>query len=153
MSLADRLKGIPPQRMGAFFEEAYGRQSRLAGIATTVFPDGCEVLPGGRLRRVRTPFDWVQSLNGKSAYIDTKTCGNYFNHSEITHHQVSELLWHEQHGVKAGYVIWLRKCDQVAFFHAGMLVNLLGKPGSIKDHTGGILLGGFDDFNPRKLFL
>ncbi len=115
-------------------------------------PDGCRRL-GKRIVPVATAFDWILSLNGRAALIDTKSHDDFtFRHSKITPHQALELRLHERQGIVAGYVIHLRKANAVVYASAGLLCARIGKNGSIAlGDPGVVLLGGYQDFNPAIL--
>src|SRR3954467_8667995 len=98
--------------------------NRTRGLAITRFPDGCKVVGNNKLGRVKTPWDWVVSYNGKTALIDTKTtASNSFPHSKIEHHQVKEMSSQSLAGMAAaGYVIWFRQSDGV-YFASSLFLN------------------------------
>ena len=123
-------------------------------MAITRFPDGCKVLRGNKIIRIKTPFDWVLTFGGVTALIDTKTTNlDSFPHSKIEAHQVAEMLAHSQSGAKAGYVIWFRKTDDLFFLSALTLSQLLNKRGSIKckDEISNYL-GKSKDFKAKMIF-
>lgn len=112
-------------------------------MAVTRMPDGCKVLRDNKLIRVKTPFDWILSHQGRTALIDTKTCTtSSFPNSKIETHQVTDMLCHEQNGIMAGYVIWFRESDGVIFVPASTLCELIKRRGSIpENHPKAIHLG------------
>lgn len=123
------------------------------GLAITRFPDGCKIVKYGELVRVKTPWDWVVSYNGKTALIDTKTTeGNSFPHSKIESHQVKEMYSHSIAGSNTtGYVIWFRKSDGVYFASSLLLNNLLNVRGSVKPDMLQFL-GNSSTFKPQIMF-
>lgn len=148
-----RIAGQKAQSNGALFEKMFETHCHRVGVVATRMPDGCKQV-GPKIIRVKTPWDWIVSLNGKTALIDTKTCLDAgFRHSSIQDHQVSEMLAHEMTGVLAGYVIWLRKSDMVIFLPATELCELMRFKGSVTEkHPRAIILGDARAMDPKKLF-
>lgn len=155
--LKNRFRGKRAKAFGGLFEDIFSRNCLRTGIGITRIPDGCRRLSHTRLIQIKSPFDWICSYQGKSIFIDTKTNqGNAFQHSLIDEHQVKSLRMHETRGAIAGYVIWLRKPDQVLFVPAGTLEKRMQIIGSISVesvHSDGIIcLGSQIDFNLFPLF-
>ncbi len=152
-SNASRMPPLSPQKEGKLFESNFQKIAMSRGISITRMPDGCRAMPGGKIARVPTPFDWFMSLNGRTALIDTKsTMDATFRYSKITPHQVLELRSHERQGVTAGYVIYLRGANSVIFMGAGQLCARIGKEGSIAPlDLGVVLLGSGSNFDPSVL--
>lgn len=148
-----RLQGQRAKAFGALFENMFQNTCRRTGIAVTRVPDGCRSLGSHKLIRVKTPFDWICTYMGKTALLDTKTClGHAFSHSQIAEHQIHELVHHEINGATAGYVIWLRKNDDVIFVEAKELEQLAKKRGAISvGDPYARLIGKGRDFNPRAI--
>lgn len=127
--------------------------NRTSGLAITRFPDGCRVVGQNKLVRVKTPWDWVLSYNGRTALIDTKTTeGNSFPNSKIESHQIEEMVSHSVAGTNStGYVIWFRKPDGVYFASSTLLNNLLNVRGSVKPDMLQFL-GKSSTFKPQNIF-
>lgn len=104
--------------------------------------------------RVKSPWDFVASFNGRTALLDTKTTGaNSFPHSQIDENQVNAMLPHERLGAIAGYVIHTRENGQVFFIRASALNQCRRIRGGIEPtHPDAIRLGAIHDFSPRLLF-
>ena len=147
--------GAKAQAFGALFENLFLNSCRKNGIVTTRFPDGCKSIGQNRIIRVKTPFDWILSFNGKTALIDTKTTdSDSFSHSKIIIHQVTEMSAHQRAGTIAGYVIWFRKSNRVIFMNALDLFELSLKPGSIKkDEYKSKIIGIDSNFDMRLVFI
>lgn len=146
--------GLVQQSFGDLFERLFHLQcARTRGIAVTRFPDGCKVLRQNKIVRVKTPWDWVVSFNGKTALIDTKTTeGDSFPHSKIEDHQIREMVTHSEAGNNTtGYVIWFRKSDGVYFASSLLLNNLLKVRGSLKTDMLQFL-GKSSAFKPQIMF-
>ena len=114
---------------GNAFEEILARAARFEGIAIIKIPDGARRVPrpGGRplLLPVKTPFDFFFAKNGKVAVVDAKTTsGSNFSYGMITVHQVLSLLDMENNGVRAGYIVYFRKVNQIVFLSATQLALL-----------------------------
>lgn len=148
------LRGRKAQAQGAAFEALFLRAATSHSIVTTRIPDGCKQLPGGKIRRVPTPFDWAMSLKTKVAFIDTKCLDkNTFPHASIEPHQALALLRHELEGITAGYIVWLKKTNKVIFIPAKLLCEAMQKTGSISEQTPGTIdLGTMEAMNLKVLF-
>jgi len=156
-SLNDYRKnqGRKAKAFGDLFESMFKYTCHKLGIAITVIPPGCKSMGGTRIIRVKSPFDWICTYQGKTALIDTKTCiGNAFPHSQISDHQIHELVHHQISGAIAGYVIWLRKSDRIIFLDALTLEKRAQKPGSINDELPEARsLGNGKSFDPTQMFI
>ena len=149
-----RLAGSRAKAWGSFFEDAFATKCRFSAMAITRIPDSCRQISAQRMIRVKSPFDWIVSFDGKSLVIDTKTTmANAFGFSQIDPDQVRELLHHERAHVLAGYVVWLRGVDQVIFVPASLLAAAIGEEGSFKQDSPGVWrLGSSLEFDLRKIF-
>ena len=140
------------QAFGDLFETVFLRTCRGNGVAITRIPDGCKQV-GKRIIRVKTPWDWALSYNGRSAFIDTKTVDKVsFAYSSVTDHQVRALHTHEAAGAVAGYVIWFRPSDQVVFIPASRLLTSQGRTGSFSMSDDGVQPIGNHLFDIRLIF-
>lgn len=155
-SASRRVAGYLSKRNGQAFEEIFQLVCRQNRIACTRIPDGCRSIGRNRLMRVKTPFDWVISHDGKSAMIDTKsTLAGTFPHSAIDRNQVKAMMEHCLVGVLAGYVIATQKNHQVFFIPATILIELSFQRGSIsaQDQDRNVIpLGPLTTFNPKLIF-
>lgn len=138
------------KRVGEFFEDIFQSSCMKNRIVCTRIPDGCRRIGPQRLIQVKTPWDFVITYGGKSAFIDTKTHDDKcFRHSFIEKHQVEEMVKHVFQGGIGGYVIWLREIDSVFFMPAAALFRHMGERGSFTDsHPNAIKLGPHLGFNP-----
>lgn len=134
----------------------FQHQCKAEGIAITRIPDGCRTLGPRKLIRVKSPFDWILSLNGRAALIDTKTTqGDTFPNSKIDACQVGEMLNHAP--VLSGYVVRFERLAILAFIPATILSESIERRGSISTLTPGVVHLGpaFDLWRSttiRKLF-
>jgi hypothetical protein len=155
-SLSRRIAGSKSREYGQLFEKRLESACHRMGVAFVRIPDGCIMVRGrgGMVipKRVKTPFDFVISMQGRSAFIDCKTIesGN-FTHSMITSHQVNSLMTMENAQNLAGYVVWYRDVDKIIFYQASVLKAL--KPKQSLDLNDGIFLGRAQTFAPNRLFL
>lgn len=148
-----RSAGLKAQAFGSLFEGIFETMAKNNGVGITRIPDSCKQVSALRLIRVKSPFDWVLTFENRTAVIDTKTSHQKkFPASQISEHQLKELLIHENKGAIAGYVIWLRKPHQVFFIPAKILRFYFENGGSF-DHTHpeAIILGQ-ESFDVRHLF-
>lgn len=142
-------------RVGRSFEESFEAVCRYSGVAVSRIPDGCKVVGRGQLKRVKSPFDWILSYHGQVVIIDTKTVNeSVFAHSAIDLDQARAMLEHQNQGTLAGYVVYLRKSNQVIFVDAWELCRRIPQgPGSVKPGDPRVfLIGQIQDFNPRLIF-
>jgi penicillin-binding protein-related factor A (putative recombinase) len=95
---------------------------------------------------VKTPFDFVLGYRGIATFFDAKSIGDKnFVYSQITQHQVHELLVMELAGFRAGYVVHFRNAGLIRFFNASDLARLL--PGDSLGPDEGESLGTTTRFN------
>lgn len=152
MTLANTLRGGKAYRAGRGFEEIFERQCRISRVAFNRVPDGCRTVGARKLIRVRTPYDWVLTLNGKTALIDTKSFDlSRLLPSKIEPHQLKALLAHHTEGAVAGYVIHFRPEADVRFAPASVLDTIFST-GKGCEYTALLPLGRYPSFNPRRLF-
>lgn len=151
-----RAAGAKAKGNGQLFELLLQVNCRRAGVACTRIPDGCESTGGRGIRRVKTPWDFILSKNGRAALIDTKTtAGKTFALSKIEAHQVDAMMLHagQPSGLVAGYVIWFRSSLTVGFVPAQVLSALMREraQGSIAANSACVWQMGSDqriDFTP-----
>ena len=149
-----RAAGWLAKKVGSHFEDVFKYACQRQGIVVTRMPDGCRTLGANRLMRVQTPFDWILTSQGKSAFIDTKsTEDNLFPAGKIKDHQLLTLLAHAQAGAIAGYVIQYRKHGFTAFAPVSRLWRCnKDRKGIAHDDCDLIRLGTLGEFDPRKMF-
>jgi hypothetical protein len=147
-------RGRVAKAAGNHFEQLFEVMCERNKLCVTRFPDGCKRVSAKQLVQVKTPWDWIVTHRGTTAFIDTKTsCELSFPHSKITEHQILEMIRHELHGAIAGYVIWLRKANVVVFVPASELLKLAREKGSIQFGQRHVLLLGTPNyFDVRILF-
>lgn len=116
-----KMGGIKARAFGNMFEELFYMNCRRLNIGVTQIPDSCKQISRTKIIRVKSPFDWILTHEGRSAFIDTKTTMDNFGKSDISDHQVKELLIHEKAGGIAGYVIWFRDKDLIILASASVL--------------------------------
>ena len=146
--------GLSSRRFGSAFEQAFAFQCGRERIPCTRFPEGCRRIGTNKIAQVKTPWDWILTLIGISAFIDTKTtAGDSFPHSAIVPHQVNEMLKHELAGSIAGYVIHLRARDCVIFVPSRILVQRMTTRGAINASTVGVTgIGSLSTMRLSSLF-
>jgi len=116
------LAGRRSQVNGEAFENLFRSALLWRGVQVIRFPSGAK-WTRGKLLPVPTPFDWILvDSYGSVALIDTKTtAGDRFGFAQVVPHQLRDLFEAHTRGAIAGYVIWFRESDRVAFFDAGQL--------------------------------
>lgn len=147
------LRGRRAQASGASFENIFSASCAAQAIAVSQIPNGCRTA-GKRLIRVKTPFDWVISKNGKCALIDTKTINAAaFPHALIEPHQALSMLRHDLEGIRAGYLVWLRKTNTLIFISARVLCDSMQSRGSIgPDNPKVISIGSMESMSIQTIF-
>lgn len=148
MKIKNVLRGARNQHAGAAFESVFFDACLNEMIVIERMPDGCKQVGANRLIRVKTPWDFILTRSGKTAYIDTKTTNDpKFTFSAIEKHQADAMFKHAREGapnVTAGYVIELRQTDEVIFVPAWCLHTAVhcGAKGSFGPGDGGVITLG-----------
>lgn len=158
MTWKNTLRGKRAKAIGALFENIFFKSCLRTGIGITRIPDSCKRIRTDTLVQIKSPFDWICTYQGQSAFIDTKTIDHdAFSHSMISEHQVKALRMHENKGAIAGYVIWFRPADIVLFVPAKVLESRMQRVGSIRalpeeKDPNTIYLGKQMNFDVRILY-
>jgi hypothetical protein len=106
------------QRNGAGWENVFQGHAARSGVLCIRFPNGCKTIPGPggkpRLIRVRTPFDWILSHQGKAGFVDTKSTTELDVHlcTQVSDHQLAALRALEMQGHVCGYVVFFPKAER-----------------------------------------
>jgi hypothetical protein len=138
------LKGARNQKNGASFEQLFKTRCEYSGLGVTRIPDGCKQLGGGRIIRVKSPFDWIVSSQSKTALIDTKVRSKArLTVSDFDQDQALELSKHKG-ATMAGFVCYLVPTGEVWYYPVGgILTKVLDR----------VLLGSLDSFDPAKILI
>lgn len=135
------------------FEQRLIDVARSQGFVVLQIPTGCRVQARGgrpRLIPVKTPFDFVLGSRGVASFFDAKNCADTnFQYSQITPHQLNELMRLELEGFRAGYVVHFKKTGRVRFFAAQELARLL--PGESLSESEGEDFGIYPDIDLNYL--
>jgi penicillin-binding protein-related factor A (putative recombinase) len=144
------------KKFGELFEGMFQANCTRLSVIATRFPDGCKTLGANRVIRVATPFDWILTYQGTSAFIDTKaTAGGTFPYSKIVEHQIVDMNRHATQGAQAGYCVWLRSKDVVIFIPVALLLKAHDArlDGSFDTESPGVKLLGFSfSWDVRLIF-
>lgn len=147
--------GARAQFNGSSFENLFEKCCEASQVAITRIPDSCRQL-SHRIIRVKSPFDWILTYQGRTALIDTKsTLESTFAHSAIDWEQVKSLYDHEARGAIAGYVLSLGEVNRVVFVGARHLLSKKGVRGSIShadDQVSILGLSGPYGFDATLIF-
>jgi hypothetical protein len=143
------------QRNGAGWENVFQGHAARSGVLCLRFPNGCKTIPGPggrpRLIRVRTPFDWILSHQGKAGFVDTKsTTSLTFTYTQVSDHQLAALRALEMQGHVCGYVVFFQKLNVVVFFRAHQLVAL--EPRDSLRPEQGLVVGTLLELDVKRLF-
>ena len=138
---------------GKTFEDWFKSVCEMRGLVCVRIPNGCRtIVKAGRPRLVRckTPFDWLISMKGRSACVDTKTFDRHFiNYSDIDPDQLKALT-ETGASIPSGYVVWFRTINLVVFFSFDILGSI-GKGESLQPEQG-LILGTEANFKPAEIF-
>lgn len=151
----NQIRGAKSQSYGAELENMLRHPAARQGFALVRFPDGCKMVKrGGRLvtQRVATPLDYILTRKDLGvAFFDCKSCGSgTFSHSDLTRHQLLALAELRQQGNAAGYLIYFRRVDYVAWFTVEKLLALCPRQ-SLRPEDG-VHLGGILSVNLAAIF-
>lgn len=154
MSIYARARsGHRARQIGQIFENMIQLWASRAGVSCIRLPDGCRGTRTGKgltLLRVRTPFDFCLFWNGLGIVLDAKTVeGSTFPHSAITHHQVISLS-ECRHARRAGYLVWYRASDTIAFHSATQLYMLRPRESLVPGQ--GLVIGSSQRLDLERLF-
>jgi penicillin-binding protein-related factor A (putative recombinase) len=146
--------GLVAKKEGEQFKLILNARARANGITCIRIPDGCRQVrgpQGQKLLRIRTPFDYCLFYKTQGIVVDAKTTDtNTFTYSQVIDHQVVSLLDAARNTLNAGYIVWHRSIDTVAFYTAKQLYTLKHRQSLTPDQ--GIKLGNSGNFNILKLF-
>lgn len=148
--LKRRIAGKKAQKNGDAWEGTFYNCAIKQKTTIIRIPNGC-ITRGGMIIRVKSPFDWIVSIENKAAFIDTKfTKSTNYSKSMVTDHQISEMIKLENDNHIAGYLVLFQKSNQVVFYKASQLKNLQARESLSPDM--GILLGSEANFNLKLIF-
>jgi hypothetical protein len=147
--------GKKAQTHGKAFENLFRSFCSRQDILCLRFPDGCERrgMERGRPRlvAVKTPFDWILSIPGRAAFVDTKSIGDArFSYSKVKDHQVDAMHELELRGHFAGYVVHFQMTKRVIFYWASQLKALKQRESLVPEQ--GVDLGLIYDLKVVRLF-
>jgi len=133
------LSGHKSRNNGLRFEAILLHSAFKSGWTAMKLPDGGRQVHR-KFIRVPVQFDFIFAKQGIVIFADAKTTiASGYAHSQITRHQVDELLRLEKAGTIAGYIINFETKNQVRFYSASQLDQL--KRGESLNDQSGILLG------------
>jgi penicillin-binding protein-related factor A (putative recombinase) len=96
---------LAPTILGRATEAQFENELNMKRIGWVRVPDGCKIVGRGRLIRIKSPFDYIASLNGKNICVDVKhTMSEMFPVGKINKEQVGQLL-RVNHG---GYMVYCK---------------------------------------------
>ena len=136
---------------GNAFEKLFLLQSRRNGLLATKNNLTAKYLPTGRLLVEKSELDYrLVNQAGRVGYFDCKSFAeSHFTYSTIDVEQIKRAATHNFWSVPAGFVIWFRAVDVVAFF-SGRQIEKEG-PRSRFEFNHGLKLGKFHEFDLRLL--
>jgi len=136
---ARQQAGLKAKREGQNWERSFEINCTEADIRFIRIPDGCKQLGRFKLIRVKSPFDYLISYNGKTACIDLKSfgTGTRLTYSHINQNQLIALL-NMRRDCLTGYVVFFRSVGKVVFYDS-LLMNKLSKGESLEISQGHLL--------------
>lgn len=145
------IRGKKAQRSGASFEMTILGSAYQKGLGALRIPDGCKQLTGGRIIRVKSPFDFVIFDGPLMLFCDAKSVSSTnFNKSMVNEDQVRELLKFEKQGHAAGYIVYYKARNEVYFYTATQLASLKERE-SLKPNEG-LPLGSLFEIDLARIF-
>jgi Holliday junction resolvase len=155
MSLNRIAGGRTAKSNGDGWEDTVKLLMQMRGWAVVRIPNGCQVYkaPGGTLktRLIKSPFDFIATKNKTCVFFDAKTYNRArIQRSDIEQHQVDALLLMASEGNTAGYMVYFRPIDTIAFYAASQLMMIPAGEGLSADQ--GIILGGLQSMNIDSIF-
>lgn len=143
------------KKSGEFWEMNLFTTSRRQGYEVVQIPSGGRwTKMQGTLKFIptKTPFDFIIiEKGGKSVFIDSKSYDkNRISRSDLESHQITSLLFLNEHNCTAGYLVYFKPIDKIVYFSAKQLANLNSGEGLGLDD--GLLLGTSFEFDISKLF-
>ncbi len=145
------ISGRLAQSRGQNFEKILSDSAKRTHWDLVKIPLGARQVSADRLIRVKTPFDFVFVKKERVIFADAKTIkSKTYSHSQITGHQLNELLTFESHGHKSGYIVNFTELKKTVFYTASQLKNL--QPGYSLSPQDGILVGENFIINLDRIF-
>jgi hypothetical protein len=145
--------GHKAKAIGQQFENMIMLWAARSDISCVRLPDGCKPFRGPKgisLKRVTTPFDFALFRSGRGIVMDAKTVmGHTFPYSAVTYHQIVSLV-SCAHAHRAGYLVWYRELDTVAFHPAAQLQLL--RPTQSLVPGQGLIIGNEYKIDLDRLF-
>ena len=133
------ISGHKSRNNGLRFEAILLHSAFKSGWTAMKLPEGGKQVHR-KFIRVPVQFDFIFAKQGTVIFADAKTTiASSYAHSQITRHQVDELLRLEKAGTIAGYIINFETKNEVRFYPASQLDKL--KHGESLNDQSGILLG------------
>lgn len=147
------LGGKKAQKEGKSFELKLIDMAHLEGWASLHIKPAARPIKtpvGLKLIFEKSTIDHVFGKNGKAIFLDAKTCeAKTFCKSLIKQHQLDKLLEFERNGFATGYLVYFRKQNEICFFSAKILSELL--VGKSLRPADGYSLGPLEDFRFSKI--
>lgn len=136
---------------GLQFELLLEREARRQSVLTIKMPLGCRRVGPHKLIQIKTPFDYILIHDGVSSYVDAKSFNtDSVSFSQLTDHQIVTLKRIQESGAKAGYLVFHRPSNIIAFYKASLLCKL--QSGMSCHYSEAEYLGKFEDFCLGNLF-
>lgn len=136
---------------GAQFEAAFVHRAGICGLWPIKQQLTFRYLGGGKIRPMRSELDFaLVNRNGQVGYFDCKSFeGDSFARSAMNPAQVQRAMGYNAWSVPAGFVVWFRSVNEVAYFSGTRIARSARGCGfSVHDGT---LLGPLESFVLRPL--
>lgn len=127
--------------------EATCRNQKLCPVR---YHDACKVVRGFRGRpqlvRLPSPFDFIVWRGREAVAVDTKSTGlKSMPMTMIKNHQLIELYRIQEQGGLAGFVIYFRKIERLAFIEASQILILQRAGIKAVQYSDCLDLGSFEN--------
>lgn len=146
------LRGKRNQASGASFEAAISWEAARADVLAVRNGQTVKWLPGGRTVHVKSNLDWTLVRRGHPvAVLDAKSFqGRRFGQSMLDPHQVALVARYLAHGALAGFLVYLREINVVAYYGG----HLLSAPALRRGFGAedGVVLGRLQAFDMTKIW-
>lgn len=146
------LRGRTNQASGASFESAISWEAVRAEVLAVRNGQTVKWLPGGRTVHQKSNLDWTLVRRGHPpCFVDAKSWqGRRFGQSMLDPHQVALVARYLVHGALAGFLVYLREINVVAYYGGHLLATPTLRRGFGAED--GVILGRLQAFDVTKIW-
>lgn len=153
-----RLSGKLAKQNGQSFENDILIATVRGGWVGLRIPDGCKQVYGGKIVRIKSPFDYIIAKNfdnhSEHIYFDAKhTSAKAFPTDKIKWHQFDQLSKFDHiYGVSLGYIVQFKAHGCVVFFSTKKLASAMRSRKGLTP-SDGLILGSKFSLNFDEIVL